>query len=310
MNTLLIGMFQIRRSRVERDPDVHNVRSDVIEKLSQQETDIVRTLFDRIDENVHTPEARVARREHNIDPYWDPFRQVEESREKVQAELDEYSRQVSAADAKAVRVSIRKALSRGRTRYDSFLLAHRKWVRRGPGEKIPIPHRVHDSFWEISGLARQMSRERVSWRDLDIIQHYRAANGFILPRRLTRLSVRKQKSLVKSIRISQQMGLTPFDWNAKPSETMPLMDPMQWMAFRLSRSVERGRDGQVQKGQIVNKRSGAMLEVMGDKYNEVNFSYFIQKLKNNSKLNFSEKLTKIRNEMSELNPPRETPSYH
>ena len=260
---------------MERDPDIHHMRSDVIEKLTQEETEITRTLFSRLDEHAHTVEDRLSRRLHKIDPYWDPFSKVDETREKVVAEFDEYSKLVSAADAKVVRTQIRRALLNSRSKYDSFSLDFRRWVRRMPGEKIPVPAKVHESFWDRSGLQKQLCRESITWRDPDIIQHFRAANGYILPRRLTKLSKRKQLDLVKAIRISQQMAITPFDYNSQGSETMPLMDPVQWMTYRLSRKVERSPvTGQIFKNKVVNKRAAAMMEIVTAKYPTVNTNYF------------------------------------
>ena len=282
---------------MERDPDVHNARSPVIEKLTQQETDITRTLFERLDESAHTQEERIARREHNIDPYWDPFRHVEESREKLQAEYDEYAKLVSAADAKAVRVQIRKALLKNRMRYDSYSLDFRRWLKRLPAEKIPVPHKVHEQFWELSGLQKQLARERITWRDPDIIQHFRAANGYILPRRLTKLSKRKQMDLVKAVRVAQQMAVIPFDWNSSGSETMPLMDPVQWMSFRLSRQVEKGKDGMPVKDQVRNVRAAAMMTTLTKSNPEINTNYFkhlLRKRGDKSELSFEDKLRAIR----------------
>ena len=277
---------------------MHHARSEVIEKLTQEETDITRTIFERLDEDAHSPEERLARREHNIDPYWDPFRKVEETREKVEAEFDEYAKLVSAADAKVVRTQIRKALLRNRMRYDSYSLDYRRWLKRLPAEKIPVPHRIHEQFWELSGLQKQLARERITWRDPDIIQHYRAANGYILPRRLTKLSRRKQQDLVKAVRIGQQMALIPFDWNSSGSETVPLMDPVQWMSDRLSRRVEKGNDGKKVKGEIRNARAAAMMSVLS-KQESVNTEYFDRLQKKSEQpqqqeLSFEQKLKQTR----------------
>ncbi len=299
---------------------MHHARSEKIEKLTQDETDIVRTIFERLDENALTTEERIARREHNIDPYWDPFRKVEEAREKLGAEFDEYAKLVSAADAKIVRTQIRKALLRNRMRYDSFSLDYRRWLKRQPTEKIPIPHKIHEQFWELSGLQKQLARERITWRDPDIIQHFRAANGYILPRRLTKLTRRKQLHLVKAVRIAQQMALIPFDWNSTGSETMPLMDPVQWAAHRLSRQVEKDARGRIHKDKLVNIRATAMMTKLTEKYPSVNTNYFkhILRKQGQTDLSFEQKLKAIRESFSsektdpaiETSPSREPPIYH
>ena len=299
---------------------MHNVRSEVIERLTQQETEITRKLFERLDETVHSAEERAARREHNIDPYWDPFRRVEDSQGKLGAEVDEYAKLVSAAEAKAVRVQIRKALLKNRQRYDSYSLDFRRWLKRVPAEKIPVPHKIHEQFWEFSGLQKQLSREKITWRDPDIIQHFRAANGYILPRRLTKLSRRKQMELVKATRIAQQMAIVPFDWNSSGSETMPLMDPVQWMGYRLSRKVEKGKDGTPVKNEIRNVRAAAMMTTLTTTRPDVNANYFrhlVWKRGEKQEVTFEEQLRLIREslgthqetELSEQ-PRRDPPIFH
>ncbi len=285
---------------------MHNVKSPVIDKLTQQETEITRKLFERLDENAHSTEERIARREHNIDPYWDPFSHVDETREKLSAEMDEYSKLVSAADAKAVRVQIRKALLKNKQRYDSYSLDFRKWLKRLPADKIPVPHKVHEQFWEHSGLQKQLTRERITWRDPDILQHFRAANGYILPRRLTKLSRRKQMDLVKAVRIAQQMALIPFDWNSSGSETMPLMDPLQWMGYRLSRRVEKGKNGVPVKDEVKNVRAAAMMTSLAETKPDVNVNYFkhlIRKRGDRTELSFEERLKAVRESLNTHQSP-------
>jgi ribosomal protein S18 len=253
---------------------VHTNRSEVIDKLTQEDTEITRKIFERMDETAHSTEERLARRNHNIDPYWDPFRKVEEVREKVVAEFDEYSKLVSVAEAKEIRTQVRRALIRSRNRYDSYSLDYRRWLRRMPASKIPVPHKLHESFWEQSGLQKQLARERITWRDPDILQHFRAANGFILPRRLTKLSKRKQYDLVKAVRVAQQMAVIPFDWNSRGSETMPLMDPVEWMSYRLSRKVEKDADGKIHKDSVKNIRATAMMTVLENSEPNLRMNYF------------------------------------
>lgn len=245
---------------------------------------------------------------------------MEETREKLGAEFDEYAKLVSAADAKIVRTQIRKALLRNRMRYDSFSLDYRRWLKRQPTEKIPIPHKIHEQFWELSGLQKQLARERITWRDPDIIQHFRAANGYILPRRLTKLTRRKQLHLVKAVRIAQQMAVIPFDWNSAGSETMPLMDPVQWAAYRLSRQVEKDSRGMIQKDQLKNIRATAMMTKLTEKYPSVNTNYFkhILRKQGETELSFEEKLKAIRDTLNkeipepviDSHPSREPPIYH
>eukprot|EP00913_Durusdinium_trenchii_P006669 g6267.t1 len=78
--------------------------TDAIKKLKQDEIELTRKIFARVDprsDAVSNLQGAAAR--HNIDPYWSPFHQVEDLKQQVTAEFDEYQRIVGAAEAKRVR---------------------------------------------------------------------------------------------------------------------------------------------------------------------------------------------------------------
>jgi hypothetical protein len=94
------------------------------------------------------------------------------------------------------------------------------------------------------------------------------------------------------------MALIPFDWNSSGSETVPLMDPVQWMSDRLSRRVEKGNDGKKVKGEIRNARAAAMMSVLS-KQESVNTEYFDRLQKKSEQpqqqeLSFEQKLKQTR----------------
>jgi len=98
-----------------------------------------------------------------------------------------------------------------------------------------------------------------------IYERYLAPNGYILPRRTTLLSRRNQKCLVKAVRVAQKMALLPYNWKPFDYQTMPLMDPVQFLADRL---LEKWRD-------FSDARARAMLVVMVVKYPYLNYrEYF------------------------------------
>ena len=282
----------IRKNRLDKDPEIHRRPSDIIHRMTAAETEITRTLFGRLSEGQKTTEELVALREHNIDPYWDPFALVQETRDKVVAEYHEYAGLATSAEAKKARIKIKRALAMSEKTYDSFSDKFRALAKRPRDFGPPKPHRILEQFWEPSGLHSQLNREKITWKDVDILQHFRATNGYILPRRSTQLSKKNHKAMSKAIKIARHMALIPKKWNSNERETMPLMDPMQWMVDRLSKRVERGYMSKhelegvtksILDKKIGSKRAEAMLRVlMGDLAPELNYSRFIKHMQANA----------------------------
>jgi len=279
-------MDQIRKNRLDKDPEVHRRPSDIIHRMTQAETELTRKLFSRLSEGNQTDEQLNAVREHNIDPYWDPFAQVIETREKVMADYREYSALASAAEEKKTRIKIKRALTASNKVYDSYSTNFRMFAKRDRDRGAPTPHRILEQFWKPSGILEQLNKEKITWRDADILQHFRAPNGYILPRRATMLSKRNHKNMTKAIKIAQHMAVIPKKWNSNDYETMPLKDPLQWTVYRLSKRVERGYmsgkqlDGVTKTSmdkRVTPQRAEAMLKVlMTDIAPNLNYSRFIK----------------------------------
>jgi ribosomal protein S18 len=284
----------IRKNRMDKDPDVHRRPSDIIHRMTQQETELTRTLFGRLSEGTKSEDELRAVREHNIDPYWDPFTEVMDTRDKLMADYREYSAMASAAEEKKTRVKIKRALMAANKTYDSYTSKFRGQIDRDRVPGMPKPHRILEQFWQPSGIQGQINKENITWRDTDILQHFRAPNGYILPRRATMLSKNNHKKLTKAIKIAQHMALIPRKWNSKDFETMPLKDPLQWMVDRLTKRVERGGmtsrqlEGVVSSTidkKITPQRAEAMLQVlMSDVAPDLNYSRFIKLLQKDTAL--------------------------
>merc|ERR1712113_700138 len=174
---------------------------------------------------------------------------------------------------KRIRVQIKKSLKRNAQVYNPYSPEFRRWHGREAGETPPKPFRLDERHWELTPLQVQLSRERITWRDIDIIQHFIADNGYILPRRTTMLPRKKQKELVKAVKQAQSMSLLPTDCKPADYQAMPLMDPLQWMADRLTDRVKEHGD----------KRSRAMLRVMMDRYPELSYKNFLKHEANRAK---------------------------
>jgi len=184
----------------------------------------------------------------------------------VTAEFDEYARYVTVAEQRRTRIQIKKSLKRCSDMYNPYSKEFKNWHGREAGDQMPKPFRLPDRHWEPNPLQVRLARERITWRDLDIIQHFIADNGYILPRRTTMLSRRQQQDLVRAVKIAQRMALLPYGCRLQDYQAMPLMDPLQWTVDRLTdRTVEHG-----------DKRSRAMLQVMMERNPELNYRNFLR----------------------------------
>lgn len=260
---------KIRRQRSDLDhmdfsDHVHG-DTEAVTQLKQDELEITRKVFQRLDPtNEVTSDLQHAG--HHIDPYWNPFHKTMETKEAVWAEFDDYAKVVSVAESKRARIQIKRSIKRMASVYNPYSPDFKKYHDRKAGEQAPKPFRLPDRYWERTPLQEQLGREKITWRDVDIIQHFIADNGYILPRRTTMLSRKKQAELVQAIKIAQKMSLLPYE--SKPADymAMPLMDPLQWMVDRLTDRAAEARD----------RRSRAMLRVMMERYPDLNYRMFLK----------------------------------
>jgi len=265
----LVNGVRERRAALslEADAGFRQLDTKAIAKLKQDEIELTRKIFARVDpQRDTTADFGGHEIKHNIDPYWNPFHQVQDLKLQVTAEFDEYQKIVGAAEAKRTRIQIKRSLARMAGVYNPYNTSFRNYHKREKPDEPPKPFRLPDTFWEPTPLQAQLAREKITFRDLDIIQHYLADNGYILPRRTTMLSRKKQKELVNAVITAQHMALLPYRMKLKDYQAMPLMDPLQWMADRLTDRVKEERD----------RRSRAMLQVMMERYPELNYRNFLK----------------------------------
>lgn len=260
-----IDTLRERRASLEQDEVFQQVDTGPVTKLKQDELELTRKIFQRVDPSRDLT-SQLSHAGHDIDPYWSPFHKVRELRGQVESEFDEYSKYANVAEQKRVRIQIKKSLKRNAAVYNPYSHEFKDHHGRQAGETPPKPFALPDQHWERTPLQERLSRERITWRDVDIIQHCLADNGYILPRRVTMLPRKKQKQLVKAVRVAQCMSLIPYNWKPADYQAMPLMDPLQWMADRLTDRVKEFRD----------KRSRAMLQVMMERYPELDYRNFLK----------------------------------
>mmetsp|Transcript_36861 Transcript_36861/g.78218 ORF Transcript_36861/g.78218 Transcript_36861/m.78218 type:complete len:398 (-) Transcript_36861:33-1226(-) len=258
-------IHSIRQRRQDLDSATASGPSDGITKLKQDEIELTRKVFQRVDPDRDVT-SDLSAAGHDIDPYWNPFAEVEDLKSQVTAEFDEYARFVSVAEAKRTNIHIKKRMREALKQSNPYSEEHRRFHGRERGfDQLPKPFRITDKHWERTPLQSKLGKEVITWRDVDIIQHFMADNGYILPRRTTTLTLKQQRRLVKAVRTAQRMSLIPYQWRLQDYQAMPLMDPLQWMVDRLTDQVKEQKD----------RRASAMLQVMMDRYPELNFSRFL-----------------------------------
>jgi ribosomal protein S18 len=128
-----------------------------------------------------------------------------------------------------------------------------------------------ERFWEKSSLVQEIDAlpTRVTFRDLDILRHFRSANGSILPRRVTKLCQGQHRQVTKAVKIAQHLALAPKQWNAADYQAVPLMDPLQFMVDRLVARLKMSqlpdpRPRSSLERKVSPARAEAMLCVMRD----------------------------------------------
>eukprot|EP00421_Protoceratium_reticulatum_P057906 CAMPEP_0168501404 /NCGR_PEP_ID=MMETSP0228-20121227/74785_1 /TAXON_ID=133427 /ORGANISM="Protoceratium reticulatum, Strain CCCM 535 (=CCMP 1889)" /LENGTH=321 /DNA_ID=CAMNT_0008518353 /DNA_START=82 /DNA_END=1044 /DNA_ORIENTATION=+ len=126
----------IRQRRAELDQDDRHVDTQAITKLRQDELELTRKIFQRVDPSGDLT-SDLAHAGHEVDPYWSPFRRVRDLREQVTAEFDEYARYVSVAEQKRVRVQVKRSLRRSAAAYNPYSAEAAAWHGRSPGEQPP-----------------------------------------------------------------------------------------------------------------------------------------------------------------------------
>jgi ribosomal protein S18 len=260
-----IDAIRERRASLETDETFSQVETGAITKLKQDELELTRKIFQQVDPSRDIT-SELQHGGNDIDPYWSPFNKVRDLKEQVTSEFDDYAKLVSVAEKKRVRIQIKKSLRRHAGMYNPYSPEFKKFHGREAAEAPPKPFALPDRHWERTPLQERLMRERITWRDIDIIQHFMADNGYILPRRTTMLSRRQQASLVRAVKTAQWMALLPYNCKPTDYQAMPLMDPLQWMVDRLTDRVKEFRD----------KRSRAMLQVMIERHPELNYRNFLK----------------------------------
>ena len=95
---------------------------DTIASLSADETQLMRRVFERtqlaLEDGTGKESDPAKGSSDGIDPYWDPFQELHTEQDKLDAAFSDYSKVASAAEARARRLEIRRAVRRAVTKYD------------------------------------------------------------------------------------------------------------------------------------------------------------------------------------------------
>eukprot|EP01066_Platyproteum_vivax_P004776 Platyproteum_vivax@DN16133_c0_g1_i1.p1 len=259
------SLIQIRRQNWSWDPDVDTAESNAVIKLRADEISLTHKIFDKIFTEGQMAIGVYKQVHEHIDPYWNPFNQVEDLRARLTLEWTELSSLLTTAEKKISERNVRRAFNAMLDTYNPYHKQHTEFYKKVGRRVFPVPHHslLHEQFWNPSARHRERCKRKITWRDLDILNHFISENGLITPRRLTLTPSAVQKRAFKAICTARHLALIPVDWNDKAK--LPFKLPLQHLLDSVTnRYTFRG-----------DLRAKAMVETMMAKYPKLNYYEFL-----------------------------------
>lgn len=261
-----------KKKQIDKD-SVEYDNSPVIEDLTREELKITKNIFERI----NGKKKHVSNLSYNdiyIDPYWNPFKEVNDLKREITYEFNEYAKMASIMEMKRQKRSIKKSLKEQyklRNPYSSeYNMYHNLQMEK---EEIHYPDQS-ERFWNPSFNKRKLLtiKSPFTWRHTHILHNFIGESGLILPRKFNLTTRKQQMQIFKAICIARRMALYPYDGKPNKDDLIPLMDPLQLLADELiHRYIE-----------FKNLRAQAMIKVMINKYPSLNYyKYFCYESKKN-----------------------------
>lgn len=256
--------IEFAAGRIGRKP------SRVIDELGEKEKHIVHQLLKRVDPNREVA-PNLAHGGDYIDPFWSPFRSVENVKNTIYKDFVASARLSSVAKALKERERLRRHYrvayglcdplrnveDRTRCRTDTPL--------NYPEFKRGIP----DRYWDPSALRRQVlynNNRPITWRDLHILQFFIAETGMVLPRRMTMATRRQQVHIYRAIKQAQAMGVFPRGWKPLDTEQMRMEDPLQFLTDVLT----------IKYIKFGSRRAKAMIRAISDRAPQIDTRKYIR----------------------------------
>lgn len=279
---------ELYRKKKEVDKEsVEYDNSPVIEELTREELKITKNIFERINEKKKHV-SNLSYKDIYVDPYWNPFKEVNDLKREITYEFNEYAKMASIMEMKKQKRSIKKSLKEQyrlcnpySSEYNTY---HNLQLEK---EDIHYPNE-NERYWNPSFNKRKILTIKTpfTWRHTHILHNFIGESGLILPRKFNLTTRKQQMQIFKAICIARRMALYPYDGKPNKDDLIPLMDPLQLLADELMhRYIE-----------LKNLRAQAMLKVMINKYPSLNYyKYFCYE----SKKNYMEQKKKEREQQEE-----------
>ncbi|UKJ88086.2 ribosomal protein S18 [Theileria orientalis] len=271
-------MTEIYKMRAEADGYSDETReSPEIQELTKKENEIVNSVFKRVFcsnlNNLKDMNNRLnCYKSSDIDPYWDPFKNIQNLKLQIASEFNQLSKLVSSVELYKYKSMIKKSMSHFNESNNFDII---KDTQKDSEDDIDYKYK-NERFWDPDidkRLILQNHKRPFSFRDLHVLHNFVSEDGQILPRRLNLTTRKQQIQIFKSIKIARQMSLFPYDWKPLYRDRIPLLNPLQYLFDELFYKYKKSND----------LRSKAMINVMINKYPDVNahryLKYESQKMK-------------------------------
>ncbi|KYN95227.1 mitochondrial ribosomal protein S18 precursor, putative [Plasmodium reichenowi] len=282
--------------RMKKKVDKESVEYDnspVIEELNREELKITRNIFERINKKKKHV-SNLSYKDIYIDPYWNPFKDIDNLKQEILYEFNEYSKMASIVELKKQRRAIKKSLKEQYKLYNPYSEEYKKHFNLHMDNDVKEQqmecHDKDEKYWNPSFNKRKILniKSPFIWRYTHLLHHFIGENGLILPRKINMTTRKQQIQIFKSICIARRMALYPYDKKPEKDDLIPLMDPLQ---FLLDELIHRYI-------QLNDLRAQAIIKVMINRYPSLNYyKYFFYESKKEKDKN--EKTKTPQNEQEE-----------
>ncbi|SBS87106.1 mitochondrial ribosomal protein S18 precursor, putative [Plasmodium ovale] len=256
--------------KMKKKIDTESVEYDtstVIEELNKEELKITKNIFERVNKKKkHVSE--LSYKDIYIDPYWNPFKEVDDLRREISYEFNEYAKLANIVEIKKERRAIKKSLKEQYKLYNPYSGEYNKHFNININDDNYITcNDKNEKYWNPTFNKKKILNIKApfTWRHTHLLHHFIGENGLILPRKINYTTRKQQIQVFKSICIARRMALYPYDRKPYADDLIPIMDPMQFLADELTHRYAQHND----------LRAKAILKVMVNKYPSLNYhKYF------------------------------------
>ncbi|VWU50738.1 mitochondrial ribosomal protein S18 precursor, putative [Hepatocystis sp. ex Piliocolobus tephrosceles] len=265
-NECLEKLYNMKKD-LDKD-SVEYENSAVIEELNKEELKITKNIFERINKKKKHV-SNLSYKDIYIDPYWNPFKEVNDMKREICYEFNEYSKLASIVELKKQRRAIKKSLKEQYKLYNPYSEEYNKHFNLDMNNynNNICDNDINEKYWNPSFNRRKILNIKTPfiWRYTHILHNFIGENGLILPRKINYTTRKQQIQIFKSICIARRMAIYPYDRKPTQDDLIPLMDPMQLLADELTHRYITNKD----------LRAQAIIKVMINKYPSLNYyKYF------------------------------------